>query len=635
MLKVLRKRKRSWLIVLALGAIIVVFVFWGIGNLKVDKRTIAARVNGKPITVIEYAKAYERQINYYRNVMKEQFNDALLERLNLKQNTINMLINLELGLREAKRKGITVSTEDIQKTIQAVPAFQKDGVFDKALYLQVLKANRLLPGEYEEGIGQNLIIEKLQKGVTDAVNVQDKDVEDTFFSENKKVNLQYLSIDSAKFEKTISVSDEDSKAYFEKNKERFKTPTSIKAIYVSIPFKDLLQRVKISDAEIREYYEKNLSEFQTQKEVSARHVLIKPDAKESDRKKAQEDAKKKTEDIFSLARKGEDFANLAKKYSKDPGSAKQGGSLGYFKQGDMVKPFEDAAFSLKKGEISGVIESDYGFHIIKLDDVKEARLIPLKEAKNLISNKLSQNAANNLASELASEIYKAVTVENKDLKTEAEKKKVKIIETGFFTERDAAVELVKNAELKKAAFSIKQGEISSAINTNDGIYIIKILDRKEEHIPAYEEIATSVKASVAKEKTKEKAKETADSVLSKLKQGNDLKKLATAEGYTTGESGFVSKTEGYVSNIGLYIGDKPEIFALTNANPFYSQVIPKENKFYILKQKERKEEERNKFKKRKDEKKTRLLREKEQEALNQWLNDLKAKAKIEINQEAL
>src|SRR3990172_6019104 len=599
MLKVLRKRKRSWLIVLALGAIIVVFVFWGIGNRKVEKRPIAARVNGKPITVIEYAKAYERQINYYRNIMKKQFNDELMERLNLKQNTINMLINLELGLREAKRKGITVSTEDIQKTIQAVPAFQKDGVFDKALYLQVLKANRLLPGEYEEGIGQNLIIEKLQKGVTDAVNVQDKDVEDTFFSENKKVNLQYLSIDSAKFEKTISVSDEDSKAYFEKNKERFKTPTSIKAIYVSIPFKDLLQRVKISDAEIREYYEKNLNEFQTQKEVSARHILIKPDAKESDRKKAQEDAKKKTEDIFSLARKGEDFANLAKKYSQDPGSAKQGGSLGYFKQGDMVKPFEDAAFSLKKGEISGVIESDYVFHIIKLDDVKEARLIPLKEAKNLISNKLSQTAANNLASELASEIYKAVTVENKDLKTEAEKKKVKIIETGFFTERDAAVELVKNAELKKAAFSIKQGEISSAINTNDGIYIIKILDRKEEHIPAYEEIATSVKASVAKE--------NADSVLSKLNQGNDLKKLATAEGYTTGESGFVSKTEGYVSNIGLYIGDKPEIFALTNANPFYSQVIPQGNKFYILKLKESKEAERNEFEKRKDEIKTRLL----------------------------
>ena len=123
--------------------------------------------------------------------------------------------------------------------------------------------------------------------------------------------------------------------------------------------------------------------------------------------------------------------------------------------------------------------------------------------------------------------------------------------------------------------------------------------------------------------------------MSKLKQGNDLKNLATAEGYTTGESGFVSKTEGYVSNIGLYIGDKPEIFALTNANPFYSQVIPQGNKFYILKLKESKEAERNEFEKRKDEIKTRLLREKEQEALNQWLNDLKAKAKIEINQEAL
>src|SRR3972149_10863816 len=180
MLKVLRKRKRSWIIFLILGAIIMVFVLWGVGNFKVDKASIAASVNGKPITAIAYAKAYQKQINYYRSILKDQFNDELLEKMNLKQNTIHMLINTELLLQEAKKQGIAVSTDDIQKKIASIPMFQKDGMFDKGQYLQVLKANHILPGDYEKGIKDGLIIERLEKQVTDAINITDKEAEDAF-----------------------------------------------------------------------------------------------------------------------------------------------------------------------------------------------------------------------------------------------------------------------------------------------------------------------------------------------------------------------------------------------------------------------------------------------------------------------
>ncbi|MBI3399569.1 MAG: SurA N-terminal domain-containing protein [Deltaproteobacteria bacterium] len=634
MLKVLRKRKRSWLIVLALGAIIIVFVFWGIGNFRVDKRTIAARVNGKPITTIEYTKAYQRQINYYRNTFKDQFSDELIEKMNLKQNTINMLINMELGLQEAKKRGIAVSTEDVQKAIQAVPGFQRDGVFDKGLYLQVLKANHVLPGEYEKSIEDSLIIEKLQKKATETINIPDKDIEDAFNSENKKVNLEYLAVDGVKFEKTVSATDEEAKAYFEKNKATFKVSAMVKAVYVSIMLKDIAQRVKVSEAEIKGYYEKNVSEFQKNKEVSARHILIKPTAG-ADIKRAKEEAKKKAEEILTLAKKGEDFAGLAKKYSEDPVSAKQGGSLGYFGKGVMVKPFEDAAFSLKKGEVSGIVETEFGYHIIKVDDIKEARLIPLKEAKDTITKKLAQIGAKKLALEIGFDIHKAATAGKKNLKAEALKKKVKATETGFFSEKDFAVELVRNQELKNAAFSMKPGEISNLIETESGVYIINLLDRKEEHIPTYEDAAGNVKTAVAKEKAREKAKEAADAVLKRLKQGEDLKKLASKEGYTIGESGYISKVQGYISSIGLYAGDKPEVFSLSKENPYYSQTVPQGNKFYILKLKEGKEADKGEFEAKKNEIRNRLLQQRQEEALSKSLNDLKSKAKIEINHEAL
>ena len=636
MLKVLRKKKRSWMIFLILGAIIMVFVLWGVGNFKMDKATVAASVNGKSITATAYVRAYQQQINYYRNILKDQFNDEFLERMNLKQNTIQMLINTELQLQEAKKQGITVSTDDIQKKIASVQVFQKGDVFDKGQYLQVLKANHLLPGDYEKGVKDSLIIDKVQKKITDAINITDKEIEDTFAGENKKINLQYIAVDGARFEKDAVAADVEAQAYFEKNKASFKLPTMIRAAYISIPFKDLLQKAKISEAEIKQYYEKNINEFQTQKQISTRHILIRPASGASDMKKAKEEARKKAEDILSsLAKKGEDFALLAKKYSDDKASGSKGGSLGYFKQGEMVKPFEDAAFSLKKGEISSIVETEFGYHIIKVDDVKEARLMPFKEAKDIITKKLTETGAKKLALDTASEIQKAVISEKREMKDEAAKKKLKLVETGLFSERDMNIELVRNAELKKTAFSLKAGEISNAVETDSSIYIIKILDKKEEHIPGYEETAASVKTALIKGKANEKAKETADAILKRLKQGEDFQKLASKESYTTGESGFFTKVEGYISNIGLSVRDKPDMFSLTKENPYYSQTIPHGNKFYIFGFKDIKEADKAEFEAKKAQIKDRLLKEKQQDSLNKWLNDLKSKAKIEINQGAL
>lgn len=639
MLKVLRKRKRSWIISLVLGAIILVFIFWGIGTLRVDKRTIAARVNGKPITAAEYAKAYQQQLNYYRNVLKDQFNDELLEKLNLKQNTIQSLINTELQLKKAKTQGIAASTEEIQKRIASVQAFQKDGAFDKNQYLQVLKVNRILPGDYEKEVENTLVLEKLQKKATDAVSVNDKDAKAHFDAENKKSSFQYIEIDETKLKKDVPVSDEEAKTYFEKNKaslgELYNVPTKVKAAYVSIPFKDFLQKIKVSEAALKEYYEKNINEFQMQKQVSARHILIRPSLGASDINKSKEEARKKAEEILALLKKGENFAELAKKYSDDKTSAQQGGSLGYFKQGEMVKPFEDAAFSLKKGGISNIVETEFGYHIIKVEDVKEARLIPFKEAKDGIIKKLSREAAKKLAAQLSSEIEKAVNVGKRDLKDAASKRKLKVVETDFFSERDAGAELVKNEGLKNTVFSLKAGEISSAAETADGIYIIKMIDRKEGHPPIYEEAASLVKEAMQKQRTRKKLKGLADDVLRRLQAGEDLQRLASRQGYKTGESGFITKTEGYISKIGLYVGDKPDIFFLKKESPYYREPVRQGEKFFILKLKQSKDADMAEFEAKKSDIKNRLLKQKQQEALIKWLNELKSKAKIEINQEAM
>ncbi len=412
MLKVLRKRKRSWIIFLMLGAIIIVFLFWGIGNFRVDKKNVAARVNGKAITHTEYARAYQKMVNFYKNKMGDQFSDEYLEKINLKDDTLQRLINTELVLQEAGRQGIAAPVEDVQKAIEAVQAFQKEGVFSKEQYLEVLKANRVTPAEYETGVENTLMIEKIQKQIIDAVNVTDKEIKDSFAMENRRVNFDYLAVDVARFGKDAAVTEEEARTYFEKNREAvggvFKVPTRVNAAYFTIPLKGFLSKVKVSEDDIKGYYEKNIGEFQMKKEVLARHILIKGQG---------DDAKKKAEDVLSSAKKGEDFAQLAGKYSEDAGSAKHGGSLGYFKEGAMVKPFENAAFSMKKGEISGIVETQFGYHIIKVEDIKESGTVPLKEARVTIEKKLKDEAAKKIALELAKEINKG------DFKAEASKRK--------------------------------------------------------------------------------------------------------------------------------------------------------------------------------------------------------------------
>jgi len=635
MLEGIRKKRNSIVILLVFAAIILVFVFWGVGPNKGDKNDamVVATVDGEQISVRDYAELYKREVEYYKNTFKDQFTEDMAKKMNLRQMALDVLINRTLAVKQARAEGIKVAEKDIQGAIQAIPVFSKDGVFEKELYFNVLKANRIKPADFEKNVEGDLYAGKMRDMVVKDINVTDQDVKDAYLKGNRRYDMDYIAVDPSTLRPNIKVSDEEAKDYFQKNGAAFMTKPRIKAFYAFASYADLAGGAKVTGDEMKRYYEKNPKEFEMPPSVKARHMLIRPDNKAADKEKAKQDAKKKAEEILKKLKSGGNFNELARKYSDDPGSAKQGGELGWFRKGVMIKPFEEAAFALKKGETSPVVETDFGYHIIQVQDKMDAAVVPLKKAevsiKKVLTVQKSQSFAKDVFTALEKSFKEARSVEELK-KAVSMHRGVKSESTGLVSEDDKKSELANNDALRGAAFNLRADEVSNIIQTHSGFYVIKALERVEAHVPDYSGISSMVKDRAASEKAMEGASKKAGEILKKLKGGADFATVARDESYRVEQTGYFTRAQGMIPKPGIFTGDKEKLFDLTAAAPYYGEVIPHDGRFYIMKLRDTKEADEAGLAGMKEEMRSRLMQSRQEAALTKWLTGLKGKAKIKV-----
>jgi len=373
MLETIRKSTKSTYILLLFGAIILVFVFWGIGpGGKGKSANAVATVDGDPIDIREYLALHKRLTDYYRGVLKDKYTPAVEKGLKLKHNAVSILIDRRLAVMAAESKGISVSKQEVQESIAAIASFQKDGVFDKDRYFSALKSERLKPADFEEDVRRDLLVERMRADVIKDVAVTDDDVQKAYLRENREIDLSYASVNASDKRDSIKVTDKDGKKYLIDHSTDFVIPAKLKAVYAYAGYKAFKKLTSPGETELREYYNKNKDRYTDPEKIHARHILIRPDMKEKDRDAAKKAAVEKARGLLKRIKAGEDFSRIAKENSGDPGSAKKGGDLGWFPRGVMMKAFEDAAFALKPGEVSGIVETPFGAHIIKLEGRKKA-----------------------------------------------------------------------------------------------------------------------------------------------------------------------------------------------------------------------------------------------------------------------
>ncbi len=513
MLKYFRNRKSlGWVVgAFLLGLVILAFVAFYIPDfLSATGATSSgevAWVDGTPITSQEFLQRYRAQEQQYRQQLGDQLSPDLMRQLGFDNLVLRQLVQNQILLLEAERQGLSVTDQEISDFIVSFPAFQSDGKFiGREAYLSFLAQRSLSAPEFERQMREDLIVQKLQSLVTDGVVVSDADLEEEYRRRNEKLHLEYVFVPKSEFEAQVQVTDEEARRSFDSDPKKFERPVQRKARFITLTPQLFAAAVTVSDREIERYYQQNSSRYETGDQVAASHILFKtaPDADE-------EAVRKKAEAVLAQAKAGADFAELARQYSEDT-SAEKGGDLGLFGRNQMVPEFEAAAFALQEGEVSDLVRSSYGFHIIKLDGKQAAFVRPLDSVRDEIRTTLTQEKARGKMDEAVASAEEKLRVSGSVDTLSAEYPVLVPQETAFFGRGDTLPQLGNSPEATKAAFDNEVGKISSAVRLSNGYAFLQVLEERPAAIPDFEEVKEQARNQLKERKVMDLARGRAEAL---------------------------------------------------------------------------------------------------------------------------
>ncbi len=383
------KHKR-WLQIGLLVLIVPPFALFGIDFYfrNTDTAGSLAKVGDTRISEIEFSRALRQAQEKMREMMRDKPDQSLLNSPQLKESVLNELIERQVTLSRAAKVGMTISDSELQKMIAAVDAFHDSaGKFSRERYRQLLQGEGLTPAAFENQVRTNIMLEQVRSVYSGSAFVPESVADRLLKIREQEREVSQVLFSPADYRKQVNISDADAEKYYTEHKGEFLVPERVKVEFVVLSLEAYQRGVQVSDEEIKKFYLENQSRYQTPEERRASHILIPAAASASAEEKAK--AKAQAEDLFKQAKANpKKFGELAAKFSKDPGSAEKGGDLGFFGRGLMVKPFDEAAFSMKVGDIAGPVETQYGYHIIRLDAIKAVQSTPLEAVKAQIVEEL-------------------------------------------------------------------------------------------------------------------------------------------------------------------------------------------------------------------------------------------------------
>jgi peptidyl-prolyl cis-trans isomerase D len=623
----MRRHSKSILIKIIVGLIGVVFVFWGIYSIRGARPgSKIAYVNGDLISGIEYHTTYRDMLLALQRQYKDYWNEELIKVFQLKQKVLDTLIEKRLITQEANRLGLTVTDEEIAEAIYNYPAFQVNGVFDENRYRSLLNYNRMEPADFEAGIGSELLEAKIRQFIESFLPVTDNEIFDYYSFQNEKINLGFVSFSPHDFKADIEVTRMDMEAYFEDHKEKYRVPEQMKIDHLTIDPSDFKDEVRVTEGEIADYYEYNPEQFKEQRQVKARHILFKvaPDAS----KEAEAEIKEKALQILKRARHGEDFSELAKKYSQDSSNASKGGDLGYIKKGEMVEPFEELAFSLEDEELGGPVRTRFGWHLIKVEDIKEEKVKTLPEVRDHIEAVIREDIAQDMAHERALILMDQMPYDI-DLSSYAAQHGLSVTTSDFFSKQGNIPGFGTDEKLKQAIYSLDEGEVSEIVEHKGRYYIFQVTGTKVSYIPPMHEVADQLRKDVEAHMSLEAAKEKAENYLGKLKGGADWQELAKQNHMATKETGFFSRG-GNIPKIGYAPPVSEAAFLLSDQTRYPNHPFTVHNKVYVIRWLDKEAINTETFNKEKVNYVQILSLPKQRRVSDQWLQTLRDKASIKM-----
>lgn len=637
MLGFMRKHARSSFIKIIFWMIIVVFVFWGVGVMVAggDKVNVAATVDGEPISLQTYARAHERMQRIYRELYKENLTPQVLAQLNLGQRALDDLVTEMLLKREATRLGLQVTDDEVRESILDIPTFQDGARFDRTRYLNALRASRLTPTEFEESQRETLLVNKLEGLLTDGLTASDQEVKNLYALENEKVDVTFVKVPFAQFKEGVTVSDTEVAEYYEKNKERFRKPETVAIQYVTYAPEQFAEKVPVDEQAIKDYYEAHTSDYEQPERLHLQHILflVPPGADET----TKNTIKAKAAAVLIPARIGgkDNFTELAKKNSEDAMSVENGGDLGNVARGQLEGPLEEAAFKLNVGEVTDVVESSRGFHIIRLEEKIPGGQKPLADVHDDILKELRSRGAEEAArTALAADLEKARAGTSLDDIAAAHGLTATVSKP---VSRGQVIPGVKTSSLVNGALVLEPDAVDQVMDPDPPYYLYKVKERVASTIPALDEVKTGIVESLTREKTKEAARAAADGLLDEARKAGGVDALLTAakaKSYTVDTTGPFGRNEPIPKLAPAPIRD--EVFALTTTSPLGPKAFLAADGAVVIALKERvSADDAGLTEDKKQSLRDQAVARKRQDVLEAYRNELRERADISVNPDVM
>ncbi|MBS4098243.1 MAG: SurA N-terminal domain-containing protein [Sulfuricella sp.] len=530
MLDVIRERAQSWFAKLILALITIPFALWGVDSyLKQGADSImVAKVDGQKITKQEFNQVLKEQQERMRAAMGPSYDPAMMDKPEIRGAIADNLIELRLLSGGANKVGIVVPDEMLAKYIGEIPEFQDGGQFVKARYEAFLRNQGMTAQMFEMRLRQALTNDQFKDGPVNSMLVSHTALDNMVRLSEQRREIVQAVIQPEQFMTQVKVAPEEVAAYYEKHKEEFRVPEQARLEYVVLSVDDLVQQMSVSDEEIKKYYDEHAGQFQEQEQRQASHILIAVASNASEADKSA--ARAKAEKLFKEAKQSPSgFADLAKRNSQDPGSADKGGDLGMFARGAMVKPFDDAVFKMNVGDVVGPVQSDFGFHIIKLAAIKAGKARTLAETHEEIALELEKQKAGKRFAEVAETFSNTAYEQPDSLKPVADALKLKVQSSSWVTKNGGDVALLNNAKLLQAIFgeeALKLKRNTEAVEVRPNTLVsARVLEFRPATYKPMEELAAELNKRIQREAGETQAGKQGKEALESLRQGKEVAEL--------------------------------------------------------------------------------------------------------------
>ena len=627
------RRHMGWL-KWSLGFVVLAFVVFYIPDFLQQNPTGAAlgdsvaSIEGREITAAEFRRSYDIQLQAYRNAYGANVSEQLLKQLGIEQQILQQLVDQQAALVEAERLGLSASDEEVRQRILTTPAFQENGAFiGDQRYQQLLRSQRppLMPATFEKAVRDEIVVDKLRAVLTEWVALTDKEIEQEYRHRNDKVKLATVAFLADAYRSEATATDAEVQTYFTAHETDFRIPEKRKVRFLLVDVDSLRAKVTVPEANVERTYNESIEQYTTPEQVRASHILLKTEGKDDAAVKA------KAEDLLKRARAGADFAALAKANSEDEASAKNGGDLDYFGKGRMVPEFDQVAFTLMPGQISDLVKSQFGYHIIKVTDKKAAAIRTLPEVRQQIvdqlSNETAQAQAADLAQTIAGEISKPA-----DLDTAAKKHGLTVQESGFFARDEPILSLGSSPEAVAKAFEMMAGEVSGPLSSARGVVFETLMAIQPPSQPKLEEVKDKVRDEVLKQKSRDLGRQKAAALAARVKGAADFEKAAKAAGFDAKTTELITR-DAPLPDLGL----APEVLDAAFKLPVgaVSDPLTTDSGTIVFKVVEKEEVTPAQWVSNQDQFRRELIEDRRNRFFASYMSKAKQKMKIELNREAL